>query len=162
VGGSALLDLRCERRVLDTEVVRTDRGGAKVDEHARIRCQATVARHTSEPPSAPVARPSAQGEGERVRVGEVEVTIRFIAAADRAVEPRAPEQVGDLAHLPHNAIRLGEVSAACSACASSTARRGLKHAAARLGAVAITESNCEPDGDGWRCQAVAIGDAPRR
>lgn len=157
-GGTALLEPRCDKRVLEQTLERLERGGAQQNRRMRLRCQASVLRPKS---GAALVRAAAAEAalGERVGIEGVDVEIR--AERERGVparEPRPLDGVGEVERIPSGYTRLGRVSSVCQGdCASSTARRGLKHAAAKLGAVAIAEANCEPIGHRWHCQAVAVG-----
>jgi hypothetical protein len=181
-GGGMLVEPTCAERTLEKSLERVDaRGGAnspsvpgtmpapttggKINRRVRLECQASVARPISGvmpkvlPPPRPTAS-SAPSDSERVRIGDVDVTIH--AERDAAAppqEPRPVEELGDMDHAPDGYPRIGKVSAECqSGCSIGAARRALKHAAAKLGAIAVVESSCEPLSDRWRCQAVAVGE----
>ncbi len=188
-GGGALVEPSCHERVLEKTLERVDTQtggnnptvpgrtpapttGGKINKRARLECQASVARPVNgvmpkNPlPGPPPARGSeesgaASGKKDSVHIGDVDVAIHAERDAAAPVrEPRAVAELGEMDHAPEGYPRLGAVTAECqSACSSGAARRALKHAAAKLGAIAVAESSCEPIADRWRCQGVAVGDA---
>ena len=161
VGGAALIEPRCSDQLMMREIQRVDGGGAKQNRRVRLQCQVSVGRplNGQKPPRVEPA-PSALA-GDRVHISDADVTFRGEPEAGSPLhEARPVEDVGEIDSAPASYPHLGRVVAEClQSCSSSTARRGLKHAAAKLGAIAIADSSCEPIGDRWRCQATAIGDA---
>ncbi len=162
VGGSALIEPSCSDHLVERILERKDGGGAVQNKRSRLTCQASVGRPLSgviapkvEPPPAP--------SGESVTISGAEVVFHGEPEAGSPLhEPRPIEEVGELERVPEGYPRLGRVTAECrQSCSSSTARRGLKHAAAKLGAIGVAESSCEPAGERWKCQGIAIGDAIR-
>ena len=59
--------------------------------------------------------------------------------------------------MPEGHRALGRVKAQClRGCARSTARKGLKMAAAKAGAIAIAAMSCELSGETWACRGTAV------
>jgi hypothetical protein len=155
-GGTALMDPRCENRLLEQSVERLEQGGAKSHRRVELKCHATVLRRQ---PGAPPLRPIADrsSTGERTRIEHVWVTIHAKAEGSITRPVVEVDAVAEAERIAAGQTRVGVVSAVCEAdCSSSISRRGLKHAAAKLGATAIVEVRCEPVGDRWACQGVAI------
>jgi len=167
VGGTALLDLRCEERVID-RVLSYAEAGVQTQVRSNITCQGSVLRATSEladaaSPLSSTERPARSGDVKRFEISGVgvQVTVTKLPGAPTRA-PTPVDEIGELDGPPKDHLMLAKLDARCeTSCSPSTARRGVKRAAAALGAVAIAALRCVPEGETWRCQAVAI-DAQKR
>jgi hypothetical protein len=166
VGGTLLVDPACTRQVTERTVERLKAGGATMHTRARLECRYSVARRTAAGATTAQATPSgseqvqATAVGSSVTVSGVAITLRIEALrATPAPHELGADDVGELGQAPVGATLYGRASATCDdECSSSNARRGLKAAAARLGATILTNVNCEPVAERWTCTGAAYGD----
>jgi hypothetical protein len=167
VGGSLLVEPTCESDVMERSIERLKGGGAKGHLRLRLRCRATVVRPESGalPPPKTIATSEARVRGpghggEQVTIANIPVTLGYSAAPDAPrLGARSVEAVVEFATAPDGSVPVGPVSSECeAACSSAVARRGLKQAAANVGAYAVTSVNCEPLGERWRCEGQAFSD----
>jgi hypothetical protein len=86
------------------------------------------------------------------------IKIRFTPAPGAPnFPPRSSDQVEELPAAPANSIHLGDLIARCEQnCTRPAVQNGVREAAARIGANAITDLKCVADGTGWLCTGVAI------
>ncbi|MCA9622867.1 MAG: hypothetical protein KC731_27800, partial [Myxococcales bacterium] len=147
VGGTGLVDVDCRESWLGSEMGDTDATAntpqSRRKRRAALTCHATVV--TGEVHAAAV------DTSEHFRVGEVEVDL----GGDRPPGPRRDAPIGELEVFPDGYPRLGRVWAICrGGCSRQTARRALQEAAARRGAVAISDVACSLAGERWRCEGT--------
>lgn len=153
VGGTAVMDLRCGETLVDRLLDYRD-GGVETQTRTAIECQASVLRAAGGMPAPPAAQ---TGSATTVEVAGVAVNVSSQSGAAPAGKSRPPTAVGELATSPADSV-IARLDARCAtSCSSSTPRRALKQIAGRLGALAIAEVNCTPEGELWRCQASAVG-----
>ncbi len=150
VGGELLVGLACSSQPL---------GKRREVESTAIRCDGVVARPAGEA-RALAPRPAATQTLEAPLAREAwRIRVDYTSAPDEA--PRAPRRgdaVGELAELPPNYRRLGDLVTRCDAgCSERGAYEGLLVAAGRMGASDIAEVGCVRQGEGWLCTAVAGG-----
>lgn len=168
VGGALLVEPACMRVVLEQTVERLKGGGAKPHVRERLECRYSVAGHTNAAAGSPLnvastAEPTREGPRElEVNVAGKAVAVRIAATRTGPVPHElGPDDVGELARVPENAIRYGRIASECrDDCASAVARRGLKAGAAKLGATVLVDVHCEPIAERWACTGDAYGDSP--
>ncbi|MBM4376554.1 MAG: hypothetical protein FJ095_15840 [Deltaproteobacteria bacterium] len=166
VGGTLLVDPACRTTVTERTVERTKGGGATLHTRSRLECRYSVARKltgvatTTAGAKPPAGQSPADAATSTVTVSGVPLTLRVESLrATPAPRELGPDDVGELGRAPANAVLYGRASATCDdECSSSIARRGLKTAAARLGATVLTDVNCEPVAERWSCAGSAYGD----
>ncbi len=162
VGGSALLDVRCAKDETDHAFGRFDGGAEQTATRALVICQATVLRHIEGRPlpSSSGAADGGLGDHERITVSSTPLEIAFTRGKPLGATLK-PSEVGVLEQIPEGYPNLGLVKASClQGCARASARRGLQHAAIRVGALVIAEVKCQLVLERWHCVATALGRPP--
>lgn len=168
-GGTALFSLVCGTDDSDRFVSRQQTGTgtqpgrtpSQTSTTTTIRtittCRATVLR--SEDARQPIAVASVSvAPGEQVVMSGQAVAIDWTPSSATDLRSRDPAEVGELEAFPAGYLRLGELTARCTApCARSVVSRALKHAAAKRGALSLAESECSLDDERWSCHAAVVG-----
>ncbi len=163
VGGTGIVDEQCSAGRSRREVTNVDGGGVETSVRAGLTCRATVVRRVGgasahrPAPDAGAAAPRPAGATRRVTIGDAPVEVAFDGTP---ATPREADAVGEMDAFPAGYLKLGRVMAECvTGCPRSTARRALRHEAARIGAIAVAAIDCALVGERWRCEADAVGDA---
>lgn len=182
VAGARLSDLSCSTQLL-LGALRDAAAQAGGDFLLQPHCSGVPARpgktlacaaeawapndpaHFSRPPLQPAVNedpegPVAAGAPAAGSVADAwRVHVDFWPAAGQA-ERKGVEfgDVAELAHLGAGQVLLGELTAHCDGCVSSSARIGLFAAAARLGATSVVDVRCTRAESAISC--VASGAAP--
>jgi hypothetical protein len=158
-GGTAIAEPSCRQVETSRETTQQDAGTVTTDVREALTCQATVLRARAG--AVAVLRTAAVARGRKIDVDGSAIVVDF--AADANAPPHAArrlEDVGEMNAFPAGYAKLGRVSAECPAgCSPSAARRALRIEAARAGALAVAEAECDALGEGWRCTALAVGEA---
>ena len=172
-GATALFELVCGTDESDRFISGTQQPGSgapasqtqsQITNTTTIRtittCRATVLRSKDGKPTAPVAT-TEPAPGEQVVVSGQAIAIAWTpedAAAD--LPARDASEVGEMQAFPAGYRRLGVMTGRClAACARSLVPRGLKQAAARRGALALADLDCQLEGERWHCRAAVVGPA---
>ncbi len=148
VGGTAIVGRRCVSRVLG----RSDAG-----ERLRIRCEATVARPSSDAlwrdhGTAPVEHTWATRASDAWNI-RVSYTP---GRGDEGRPPRTSEHVHEVAVLPASHLTLGDVVTKCRrGCGRDATREGVREVAGRVGANSVVGVGCSRKSDGWICTGTA-------
>ena len=155
VGGSAVLDVRCNRDKTDHAFGRIDGGAGVTTTRALVICQATVLRHAEGRPLPSANSDAGAAHQEQIRVSGTPLLIGFPQVESTS---KSTLQVGVLEQVPAGYPELGIVKASClEGCARASARRGLQHAAVRANALAIAAVRCQLVLERWHCAATAVG-----
>lgn len=145
VGGTAIHHVDCETRW------STDEDG---DMAAVTTCGAHVLRAMDADDPVNLAH---HGD-ELMELEKTRVALASTASAPTMLEEKDHAGVGIVEAHPFNHAYFGETAATCvGSCARSTLSRAIRIAAAKRGAVAIAEVECDLDGAVSRCTASLVG-----
>ncbi len=124
-----------------------------------LHCRAELGRHADSHrrarPTSGASRSSSLLESDASEAWNIHVDFTP-TGAESARPPRATAEVQETPEMPANQLALGELVTRCEqACTERGAREGLRAAAARRGANAVSMPTCRAHDEGWLCVGTA-------